>query len=271
MRKFNCITAALLASMSVSAFASSPVNGLPAEISDRIAGDAALSDRINGVEASGSAAIGALNGRVDDVNGKAVNAQNTADTAVGLGQKGINDAYNAQQTANTAVGMGQQNGNDIVNLQNTQGQQGATINQHTNQIATIADVNAAQQVQINTNTTTNTRQDTQIGNLQSYAADMDQRLGGRLDSQQSQINSLKHDTKEAKEAAAGALAVAGQQFSTDKSAGFQAALSAATIGGKQALAIGAGGAVTENVFINAAFTKSGSTTGGVVSTTYRFK
>lgn len=247
------------------------LNDVKAAGAAAISAQAKVNTNVQGQLNAGGAAIGALNGRVDDVNGKAVNAQNTADVAVGLGQKGINDAYNAQQTANTAVGMGQQNGNDIVNLQNTQGQHSTTLNQHTNQIATITDVNAAQQTQINTNTTTNNRQDTQISNLQSYASDMDQRLGGRLDSQQSQINDLKRDTKQAKEAAAGALAVAGHQFSTDKSAGFQAALSAATIGGKQAIAIGAGGAITEKFFVNAAFTQSGSTTGGVVSGTYRLQ
>lgn len=214
------------------------------------AGVANVDAKLDGVVQAGNAAIGAINNRVDDVNGKAVNAQNTADFAVGAAQDAKGAAVNAQNTANYSVGVGQAN---------------------SNQIATITDVNTAQQVQINTGAQINTRQDTQIGNLQSYAADMDQRLGGRLDSQQSQINSLKRDTKEAKEAAAGALAVAGQQFSTDKSAGFQTAISAATIGGKQAIAIGAGGAVTETVFINAAITKAGSTTGGVISGTYRFQ
>lgn len=146
-----------------------------------------------------------------------------------------------------------------------------TLNQHTSQITTINDVNAAQQTQINTGAAINTRQDGQISNLQNYASDMDQRLGGRLDSQQSQINKNSRDIKEAKNAAAGALAVAAHQFSTDRSAGFQTAISAATIGGSQAIAVGAGGAVSENVFINAAFTQSGSVTGGAVSGTYRWK
>ena len=132
-------------------------------------------------------------------------------------------------------------------------------------------MNAAQQTQINTNTSVNVRQDGQISDLQNYASDMDQRLGGRLDSQQSQINKNSRDIKEAKNAAAGALAVAAHQFSTDRSAGFQTAISAATIGGSQAIAVGAGGAVSENVFINAAFTQSGSVTGGAVSGTYRWK
>jgi len=138
-------------------------------------------------------------------------------------------------------------------------------------IATINDVNAAQQTQINTSTTTNIRQDGQIQDLQNYATDMDQRLGGRLDSQQSQINKNSRDIKEAKNMAAAALAVAGQQFCTGQECGFQAAVSAATIGGAQALAIGVGGAVSENVFLNAALTSSSSVTGGVVSGTYRFK
>lgn len=159
------------------------------------------------------------------------------------------------------------------------------VNQHTQQIATINDVNTAQQVQINNNTNVNARQDATLGQhatainnldgrttaLEDYSRDMDVRLGGRLDSQQSQINKNARDVKEAKNMAAGALAVAGQQFCTGQECGFQTAISASTIGGSQALAVGMGGAVSENVFLNAAFTKAGSVSGGVVSGTYRFK
>lgn len=168
-------------------------------------------------------------------------------------------------------GVNHQVQGQITNINTVNANQQTTLNQHTSQITTINDVNAAQQTQINTGAAINNRQDGQIGQLQSYASDMDQRLGGRLDSQQSQINKNSRDIKEAKNAAAAALAVAAHQFSTDRSAGFQTAISAATIGGSQAIAVGAGGAVSENVFINAAFTKSGSVTGGAVSGTYRWK
>lgn len=87
----------------------------------------------------------------------------------------------------------------------------------------------------------------------------------------SRLDTLESDVKQAKEAAAVALAVAGHQFCTDLNCGVQAAVSGSTIAGKQALAVGVGGAVSENLFFNAAFSQSGSTRGGVVSATYRLK
>jgi len=87
----------------------------------------------------------------------------------------------------------------------------------------------------------------------------------------SRLDTLESDVRQAKEAAAVALAVAGHQFCTDLNCGVQAAVSGSTIAGKQALAVGVGGAVSENLFFNAAFSQSGSTRGGVVSATYRLK
>lgn len=87
----------------------------------------------------------------------------------------------------------------------------------------------------------------------------------------SRLDTLESDVRQAKEAAAVALAVAGHQFCTDLDCGVQAAVSGSTIAGKQAVAVGVGGAVSENLFFNAAFSQSGSTRGGVVSATYRLK
>ena len=87
----------------------------------------------------------------------------------------------------------------------------------------------------------------------------------------SRLDTLESDVRQAKEAAAVALAVAGNQFCTDLDCGVQAAVSGSTIAGKQAVAIGVGGAVSENLFFNAAFSQSGSTRGGVVSATYRLR
>lgn len=87
----------------------------------------------------------------------------------------------------------------------------------------------------------------------------------------SRLDTLESDVRQAKEAAAVALAVAGHQFCTDLNCGVQAAVSGSTIAGKQALAVGVGGAVSENLFFNAAFSQSGATRGGVVSATYRLQ
>lgn len=100
--------------------------------------------------------------------------------------------------------------------------------------------------------------------LSSNVAQYQNRTDSRLDT-------LESDVRQAKEAAAVALAVAGHQFCTDLDCGVQAAVSGSTIAGKQALAVGVGGAVSENLFFNAAFSQSGSTRGGVVSATYRLK
>ncbi len=92
----------------------------------------------------------------------------------------------------------------------------------------------------------------------------------RTDDLTNQVNGLRHDINRLYEGQAIGLAVAGQQFSTDMSAGFQTAVSASTMKGHQAIAVGIGGAVSERVFINGGIGVSGGTTGGVVSSTFRW-
>lgn len=82
---------------------------------------------------------------------------------------------------------------------------------------------------------------------------------------ESRISSLEQRMDRVNEASAIGLAVAGHQFNTQ--GGFQTAISASTVSGKQALAIGMGGAINDRLFVNAGIAKSGSTTGGVVSST----
>lgn len=84
----------------------------------------------------------------------------------------------------------------------------------------------------------------------------------------SEVRQARREAREAKAGASAALAVAGQQF--DIHGGLQSSVSASTLGGYQALAIGFGGAVSERVFINGAFTTSSSVSGGVVAMTYSF-
>lgn len=110
--------------------------------------------------------------------------------------------------------------------------------------------------------------------LDSYGASHDALVSSVAQYQSrtdSRLDTLESDVRQAKEAAAVALAVAGNQFCTDLDCGVQAAVSGSTIAGKQAVAIGVGGAVSENLFFNAAFSQSGSTRGGVVSATYRLR
>lgn len=111
--------------------------------------------------------------------------------------------------------------------------------------------------------------DAQFANMANVNAALDTRLGGayqRLDQHSVQIARLERKMDRADEANAIALAVAGHQF--DTKGGFQTAISASTVNGKQALAIGMGGALNDRVFVNAGVSSSGNTTGGVVSSTY---
>ena len=83
---------------------------------------------------------------------------------------------------------------------------------------------------------------------------------------ESEVDRINKALDEVAEANAVALAISGHQFNTQ--GGFQTALSASTISGKQAVALGIGGAISERVFVNGAISTSGGTTGGVVSSTF---
>ncbi|WID42086.1 hypothetical protein [Pseudomonas phage ZRG1] len=120
---------------------------------------------------------------------------------------------------------------------------------------------AAQQVQIDGLGAGHASQQAQIDGLGAEVDLLSSRMGA-------EIRAVREEVREAREGSAIALAVAGQQF--DTSAGFQVALSASTMAGEQAIAVGAGGAISERVFVNAAYAQSGRTRGGVVSSTFKF-
>ena len=115
--------------------------------------------------------------------------------------------------------------------------------------------------------------DRQLANQDAVNAAVSSSLAGMytdMGGLRSEVRKASREAKEAKAGASVALAVAAQQFSTDRSAGFQTAISAATIGGYQALAVGAGGAITDTVFLNAAVSKASNQTGAAVSLTKRW-
>lgn len=115
--------------------------------------------------------------------------------------------------------------------------------------------------------------DQQLANQDAVNAAVSSSLAGMYTDMGGLRNEVRKASREAKEAKAGAavaLAVAAQQFSTDRSAGFQTAISAGTLGGYQALAIGAGGAISDTVFLNAALSKASNQTGAAVSLTKRW-
>ncbi|ALH46257.1 hypothetical protein POR1_52 [Pseudomonas phage POR1] len=126
--------------------------------------------------------------------------------------------------------------------------------------------NDSQDVRLNGHDQQLANQDAVNAAVASSLAGMYTDMGGL----RSEVRKASREAKEAKAGAAVALAVAAQQFSTDRSAGFQTAVSAATIGGYQALAVGAGGAITDTVFLNAAVSKASNQTGAAVSLTKRW-
>ena len=108
--------------------------------------------------------------------------------------------------------------------------------------------------------------------LSSHQQQIDQ-LGSRMSNEiagaMNRANEAHKEAKIAQDQAAAALSVAGQQFDLNYN-GFQTAISAASFGGSTALSVGAGGKISERVFVNAAITNAGSATGGVVSTTFKW-
>lgn len=96
-----------------------------------------------------------------------------------------------------------------------------------------------------------------LGNLKSQVAGMNDR-----------INSADRKAEKALNAAAGALSVASIQFNTDVEAGFQVGAGVATLAGKNAAAVGVGGALNKNWFVSGYATQAGSASGAAASVTY---
>lgn len=108
--------------------------------------------------------------------------------------------------------------------------------------------------------------------LSSHQQQIDQlgsRMSGEIANALGTANRALKEARLAQDQSVASLAVAGHSYDhTDY--GLQTAISVASFGGSTALAIGAGGKVSERVFLNAAVTSAGSATGGVVSTTFKW-
>lgn len=260
------------------------------EATARREADVVLNDKIKG----NTTQIGKLWDRTVELNtytnGNSVAIKN-------LAAKG--DATNADVAAangriDTVAAQGAQTAGRVTNVERTTAQHGATLADHEDRISS----NTRRVGAVERTTTQNSSQIQQLG---ARADDTDlamigvQQVNQRQDirlAQQDQINEAlatsvaglytdmsglrgevrqaRREAKEAKAGAAVALAVAAQQFSTDRSAGFQTAVSAATVGGYQSLAVGVGGAITDTVFVNGALSKSSNQTGAALSVTKRW-
>ena len=118
------------------------------------------------------------------------------------------------------------------------------------------------------NNTINNHGDT-LSSHQQQIDQMGSRMSNEIAGAMNRANEAHKEAKTAQDQAAAALSVAGMQFDLNYN-GFQTAISAASFGGSTALSIGAGGKISERVFVNAAVTNAGSATGGVVSSTFRW-
>lgn len=118
------------------------------------------------------------------------------------------------------------------------------------------------------NNTINNHGDT-LSSHQQQIDQMGSRMSNEIAGAMNRANEAHKEAKTAQDQAAAALSVAGMQFDLNYN-GFQTAISAASFGGSTALSVGAGGKISERVFVNAAVTNAGSATGGVVSSTFRW-
>lgn len=118
------------------------------------------------------------------------------------------------------------------------------------------------------NNTINNHGDT-LSSHQQQIDQMGSRMSNEIAGAMNRANEAHKEAKTAQDQAAAALSVAGMQFDLNYN-GFQTAISAASFGGSTALSVGAGGKISERIFVNAAITNAGSATGGVVSSTFRW-
>lgn len=108
-----------------------------------------------------------------------------------------------------------------------------------------------------------------LNNHQQQIDHLSSTMGNQINAAMGRANQAYKEAKLARDEAVGALAVAGHSYDHSEY-GLQAAISVASFGGSSALAIGAGGKVSERVFVNGAVTSAGSATGGVLSSTFKF-
>lgn len=218
--------------------------------------------RLNTYTHGNSVAIGHLNNvKADKTEVQAVSNRVTQNTNT-INQQGVQIQGNTKETVRLEQVKADRSElkaveGVVVNQGNTLTQHNKTLVNHQGRIETLEGVSNEYGARLDAYEASSNDLSSSLAN---YKASTDSRLAG-----------LESDVQQAKEGNAVALAVAAQQFCTDLDCGFQTAASASTIHGKQAIAVGMGGAVSENLFLNAAFSKSGKTQGGAVSATYRWR
>lgn len=263
------------------------------EATARRAADVVLNDKIKG----NTTQIGKLWDRTVELN-TYTNGNSVAIKSLAAKTDATNaDVTKANGRIDAVAAQGNQTATRVTNVERTTAQHGATLADHETRISS----NTSRVETVERTTTKHTSQIQQLGaraddtdlaliGVQQTNQRQDVRLSGHdaALAQQDQINEAlstsvaglytdmsglrgevrqaRREAKQARAGAAAALAVAGHQF--DTKGGFQTAISVANMGGYSALAIGAGGAISDRVFINAGLTTSSNQTGAVLSGTY---
>lgn len=135
------------------------------------------------------------------------------------------------------------------------------------QTAAIGGLAATQAIQANTLQNTADRVDIHDQQLQ----DLDSRMSSKWMTQQSIDNRQDREIGEAKNMAAAAYAAASLQYCTQIECGFQMAAGVANLNGRNAMAIGGGGALNERWFVSGNVVQAGSIRGVAASATFSFK
>ena len=107
--------------------------------------------------------------------------------------------------------------------------------------------------------------------MSSAQVDLDSRMTQYTQQTDARLNGLERDVDKLKEASAVGFAAASIQMCTQVECGFQVGVGLANSMSRNALAVQAGGAVSQNVFLAASAGKSGSTSAVGVSATYSFR
>lgn len=146
----------------------------------------------------------------------------------------------------------------------TQATQGSAIGLQSGQIATLNQSQQQQDQLLN-------EYGQRLNGYGAQTSDLDSRMTAKWNAQNALDNRQDRNIEEAKNMGAAAYAAASLQFCTQLECGFQVAAGAATLNGKQAIAVGAGGAVSQNFFLNVNVVNASSVRGAAVSGTYSFR
>ena len=211
--------------------------------------------RLNTYTHGNSVALQIHDGQIKDLQ------QNKADKSEVAAVNSRVDHTNKQVAANTK---------ETVRLENVKADKTALkatddkVAQNTTQISNNTTV-------INQHSNTLNEYGSKLEVMSSTQVDLDSRMSQYTQQTDARLNGLERDVDKLKEASAVGFAAASIQMCTQVECGFQVGVGLANSMSRNALAVQAGGAVSQNVFLAASAGKSGSTSAVGVSANYSFR